>query len=155
RAVGVEYVQSGQLKTARAEREVILSGGVINSPQILMLSGIGDPHELAAHGIGVKVPLRGTGKNLQDHPSALVNYARAKPGPLQRNLRLDRIALSAAMGLAFGRGFTTSMPCGVTGFLKTGPGEKLPDFQVLLVAGPLFAARPYLRPFRQPFEDGF
>ena len=55
RAVGVEYIKHGETVTAHADREVILSGGVINSPQLLMLSGIGDPEELAAHGIAVKV----------------------------------------------------------------------------------------------------
>ena len=68
RAVGVEYLQNGERKIARAEREVILAGGAVNSPQTLMLSGIGDPEELRAHGIETKVPLRGVGKNLQDHP---------------------------------------------------------------------------------------
>src|SRR5438093_6822963 len=53
RAVGVEYVRHGTVATARAEREVILSGGVINSPQLLMLSGIGDPDRLQPHGISV------------------------------------------------------------------------------------------------------
>ena len=59
RAVGVEYLKGGERLIARAEREVILAGGVINSPQLLMLSGIGDPEALGTHGIPVKVPLRG------------------------------------------------------------------------------------------------
>ena len=77
RAVGVEYLQNGARKTARAEREIILAGGAVNSPQTLMLSGIGDPDELAAHGIKAAVPLRGVGKNLQDHPASLITYARS------------------------------------------------------------------------------
>ena len=64
RAVGVEYLQDGAKTFVGAEREVILAGGTINSPQLLMLSGIGDPAELEAHGIAVKVPLSGVGKNL-------------------------------------------------------------------------------------------
>jgi choline dehydrogenase-like flavoprotein len=75
-SVGVEYIRHGEKTVVRAEREVILSGGSINSPQLLMLSGIGDPDELGAHGIPVRVPLSGVGKNLQDHVAALVTYAR-------------------------------------------------------------------------------
>ena len=123
RAVGVEYLQNGERKLARAEREVILAGGAVNSPQTLMLSGIGDPDELAAHGIKPIVPLRGVGKNLQDHPAALITYARTEPGPLQRNMRLDRIALSVAQGLALGTGFTTSLPGGITAFLRATPAR--------------------------------
>ncbi len=155
RAVGVEYLQNGERKVARAEREVILAGGAVNSPQTLMLSGVGDPDELRRHGIDAKVPLRGVGKNLQDHPAALITYARSEPGPLRRNMRLDRLALSMAQGLAFGTGFATSLPGGITAFLRSDAGENLPDVQLLFIAGPLFDARPYLAPFRQPFNDGF
>ena len=63
RATGVEYIRRGRTITARADREVILCGGVINSPQLLMLSGIGEPEELRALGINVKVALPGVGKN--------------------------------------------------------------------------------------------
>jgi len=59
RAVGVDYLRGGRLVSARAEREVILCGGVINSPQLLMLSGIGDPDALRRHDIAVKVALPG------------------------------------------------------------------------------------------------
>jgi 4-pyridoxate dehydrogenase len=155
RAVGVEYLHNGKLEVARAEREVILAGGAVNSPQTLMLSGIGDPDQLAAHGIRPVVALRGVGKNLQDHPAALITYARTEPGPLQRTMRLDRIALSVAQGLVFGTGFATSLPGGITAFLKTDASESLPDVQLLFIAGPLFDAKPYLAPFRQPFADGF
>jgi choline dehydrogenase/4-pyridoxate dehydrogenase len=155
RAIGVEYLQNGERKIARAEREVILAGGAVNSPQTLMLSGIGDPDELRAHGIETKVPLRGVGKNLQDHPAALITYARTAPGPLRQHMRVDRIARDVAQGLAFGTGFTTSLPGGITAFLKSDAGEAVPDVQLLFIAGPLFDAKPYLAPFRRPFNDGF
>src|ERR1700728_2591212 len=73
RAAGVGYIRHGETLTAYAGREVILCGGVINSPQLLMLSGIGDPQELAAHDIPLKVALPGVGKNLQDHISASIH----------------------------------------------------------------------------------
>src|SRR6202011_2771956 len=98
RAAGVEYVKYGRTVTAHAAREVILCGGVINAPHLLMLSGIGDPDELRAHGIAVVVALPGVGKNLQDHISASIAYRRKERGPFHRAMRLDRIvpALAAA-----------------------------------------------------------
>ena len=87
RAVGVEYLRDGKRHVARVEREVIVSAGTINSPQILMLSGIGEPQVLAAHGIKVRVPLPGVGQNLQDHPAALLIYGRGDKSPLVSNMR--------------------------------------------------------------------
>jgi 4-pyridoxate dehydrogenase len=155
RAVGVEYISDGETIVVRAAREVILCGGSINSPQLLMLSGIGDPDELGAQGIPVTVPLRGVGKNLQDHVAALVTYARREGGPFQRNMRLDRLALGIAQGFVLGTGFATNLPGGLTAFLKSDPSEPIPDIQLLFIAAPLFQARPYLPPFSQAFSDGF
>jgi choline dehydrogenase/4-pyridoxate dehydrogenase len=154
RAVGVEYVQDGTTHVARAEREIILAGGTINSPQTLMLSGIGDPDELKAHGIPVTVALRGVGQNLQDHPTTLITYARSQPGPLYRNMRMDRLAVALADAYVRGKGFATSLPSGLTAFLKSDPSEALPDIQLLFVAAP-FGAKPYLPLAKPGFEDGF
>ena len=93
RVTGVAYLQDGRRIAVRADREVILCGGAINSPQVLMLSGIGDPQALRTHGIAVQVPLPGVGRNLQDHPAALLVYARGDKSPLLRNMRVDRVAL--------------------------------------------------------------
>ena len=108
-----------------ADREVILCGGAINSPQVLMLSGIGDPQALRAHGIAVKVPLPGVGRNLQDHPAALLIYARGDKSPLLRNMRVDRLALGLIDAFALGRGFMTDLPGGITGFVQKryGPSD--------------------------------
>ncbi|MFD7876211.1 GMC family oxidoreductase [Streptomyces sp. NPDC059766] len=67
RAVGVTYLRDGQERTAHADREILLCGGSINSPQLLLLSGIGDPGELHDAGIDVRIALPGVGRNLQDH----------------------------------------------------------------------------------------
>src|SRR5690606_19345758 len=67
RAQGVEVLYRNQLKVIRARREVLLASGVINTPQLLMLSGIGDPQQLASFGIPVHTSLPGVGSNLQDH----------------------------------------------------------------------------------------
>jgi hypothetical protein len=93
RAIGVEYIKRGARVTAHADREVILAAGVINTPQLLMLSGIGDPDDLRLCGIPGAVPLKGVGRNLQDHISAGILWRRTAPGPLHAKMRLDRIAL--------------------------------------------------------------
>jgi choline dehydrogenase/4-pyridoxate dehydrogenase len=154
RAVGIDYVQDGKRHTVHAAREVILAAGVINTPQLLMLSGAGDPDALRTHGIAATVPLRGVGRNLQDHPTTLVTYARNGPGPLHRNMRLDRLTLGMVEGYVFGKGFLTSLPGGVTAFLKSDSSEPIPDIQLLFVAAP-FGAGPWLPPFKAGFVDGF
>jgi len=154
RAVGVEYVQDGATRVARVDRETILAGGVINSPQLLMLSGIGDPADLKPHRIDVKVALPGVGKNLQDHASVGIEYRRNGAGPFVRAMRLDRIGRELGRAYLFGTGFATDLPSGVTAFLKTGPAARVPDLQILFRAVPI-AAYPYLPPFTRPFVDGF
>ncbi len=154
RAVGMEYIEDGEKKIARASREVILSGGVINSPQLLMLSGVGNPDELSQHGISVRVPLKGVGKNLQDHIAAAIPYRRKSEGPFVKNLRVDRLAVELAKAYCFGTGFAPYLPSGVGGFLKTAGKLLVPDVQMLFHAGPL-GAEPHLRPFKKPVADGF
>jgi choline dehydrogenase-like flavoprotein len=154
RAVGVEYVAGSKTITADADREVLLCGGVINTPQLLMLSGVGDPAALRQHGIGVVAPLAGVGRNLKDHLSVAVEYARTEPGPFARAMRLDRIAGALANAMMFGRGFATDLPGGLTAFLKTTPDAPIPDMQLIFRAGPL-KAWPYLPPVRRGFPDGF
>jgi choline dehydrogenase/4-pyridoxate dehydrogenase len=154
RAVGIEYRKDGAREVARAEREVLLTAGVINSPQLLMLSGIGDPTELRAHSIAVRIPLPGVGKNLQDHISASVEYRRRGPGPFCRNMRLDRLSVELARAAAFGTGFACDLPSGWTAFIKSKPDAPLPDLQLIFRAIPL-GAGPYLPPFKPAFADGF
>jgi 4-pyridoxate dehydrogenase len=154
KATGVEYTEKGRVKTAVASREVLLCGGVINTPQLLMLSGIGDPEQLAAHGITIQVPLKGVGANLQDHVSVVVMYQRKKPGPFHRMMRLDRIGPAIIRAWLTGKGFAADVPGGVVGFLKSRAGLDTPDLQMLLTAAPL-PAWPYLWPFKKPFNDGF
>ncbi|NVO16237.1 MAG: choline dehydrogenase [Rhodoplanes sp.] len=153
RAVGVEYVRNGTVDTVRAEREVILCGGAIASPQLLMLSGIGAPDELFAHGIEVRAARPAVGRNLQDHVAALLNYGRRTPGPVHRAMRIDRLALALGQGILLGTGFATDLPGGLTAFLKTDPALAVPDTQMLFIAGPLGAA-PYW-PWQAGFADSF
>ncbi|MBI05816.1 MAG: dehydrogenase [Rhodospirillaceae bacterium] len=153
-AVGIEYITRGQVYNVRAAREVILSSGVINTPQLLMLSGIGDADELKALDIPIAVALPGVGKNLRDHVSVVLMYRRREPGPFHRHMRADRIIRALVTAYLFGSGFASDVPGGVTAFLRSGPDVTLPDLQYLFTAAPL-GAWPYFRPFKQPFDDGF
>jgi len=153
-ARGVEYRHGGASFEVRASREVILAGGVINSPQLLMLSGIGDPDQLARQGIAVKVRLPGVGKNLQDHVSVILMYERRERSPFHRNMRADRVAVSLVNAYAFGRGFAADIPGGAIGFLKSEPQLACPDMQMILTTASL-PAWPWFPLLRKPFVDGF
>ncbi len=154
RATGVAYHHKGQQELLHAGRSVVLSGGVINSPQLLMLSGIGPATELNRHEIDVRIDLPAVGKNLQDHLSTILLFARKNPGPFHRALRYDRIAFSMMSAYLFGRGFASDVPGGITAFLKVDPASTVPDIQLLFTAAPL-GVGPYFSPFIKPFQDGF
>lgn len=79
RVNGLEFIRNGKTEHVGARKEVIVSGGAINSPQLLMLSGIGPADHLTSLGIPVRMDLPGVGQNLQDHPSIGVNYFAKKP----------------------------------------------------------------------------
>ncbi|MCB1347941.1 MAG: GMC family oxidoreductase N-terminal domain-containing protein, partial [Maritimibacter sp.] len=147
RATGVVLDHKGTEKTIRANREVLLSGGVINTPQLLMLSGIGAPGELVTQGIETRVALPAVGKNLQDHVSVILMYRRREPGPFLKNMRADRIGLDFAKTYLTGKGFSADVPGGVVAFLKSDETRPLPDIQLLFTAAPL-AAWPYFKPFK-------
>ncbi|MGH8228068.1 MAG: GMC family oxidoreductase [Steroidobacteraceae bacterium] len=118
RAVGVEYLKQGERRSARAAGEVILAAGAFNSPQLLLLSGIGPPQELAAAGIETVHPLMGVGKNLQDHPLVAAVFEAASPCTFERTLRLDRFALALARWRLTGTGPLAANPISVQGFLR-------------------------------------
>jgi 4-pyridoxate dehydrogenase len=155
-AVGVEYRSGGTTHAVRVNREVLLAGGVINSPQLLMLSGIGDPDTLRAHGIAAAVPLRGVGRNLQDHVTVMLSYRRKDPaGTVHRAMRFDRIAAALADTYLFGgTSVASDIPGGFAAFARVMPDANVPDTQLLLAGAPM-TAHPYLKPFRQPYQDGF
>ena len=136
RAVGVEYSRGGRMVEARAEGEVILAGGVFNSPHLLMLSGIGDPDHLGEFGIETRVPLTGVGKNLQDHLAVSVHYWRNEAGPFRRQMRFDRIAVAMVRAYLFGTGPATVLPGALHGFIKTRPELAVPDIQYFFRGAP-------------------
>ena len=153
RAVGVEYLQYGNRREARA-REIILSGGALNSPQMLLLSGIGPADELQALGITPRIDLPGVGRNLQDHTAIRLNYARSQPSRMPSELRLDRLTLSMLQAVFFGTGFAATPPGGMTAFVKSAPEQDIPDLQ-LFCNNAAFTAREWFPGWRPPAYDGF
>ncbi|HEY5701144.1 MAG TPA: choline dehydrogenase [Gammaproteobacteria bacterium] len=129
RAVGVETVHRGQMGTVRAEREVILSGGAINSPHLLLLSGIGDADALRSVGIDVIANLPGVGANLQDHLEIYVQHACTQPISLYRAMNpLRRLFIGLRwMLFSTGDGATSHFEAG--GFIRSRPGVAHPDLQ--------------------------
>jgi choline dehydrogenase len=129
RAVGVELAVRGEPRRVAAEREVILCAGAVNSPQILMLSGIGDGDELREHGIATACHLPGVGKNLQDHVDVCLVYEVTKPITLYRDLRVDRLTRAILQGALLGEGVATTFPYEAGAFLRSRPGLEAPDIQ--------------------------
>ncbi|SCW60431.1 choline dehydrogenase [Sphingobium faniae] len=130
KAVGVEYWKGGRLRQVRARREVILSGGTINSPQLLELSGIGQGDRLQALGIRTLVDSPKVGENLQDHYASMVR-ARLKPGTSSFNAMSRGLPLIGQM-LRFAKSRTGLLALGgsnLTAFLKSDPALDLPDLQ--------------------------
>ncbi len=130
RAVGVRFSQGGAIREVRAGREVVLAAGTVNSPQLLMLSGIGPADELAAHGVDVVHDLPGVGKNLQDHVDCVMSWECRKPVTLYGDLRADRLVWSVAQGMLLGTGVVTTFPYEAGAFLKSRSDLVAPDIQL-------------------------
>jgi choline dehydrogenase len=129
RAVGIEYVQGGQTKTARAKGEVILSAGAVQSPQLLELSGIGRPDLLRQFGIAVQHELPGVGENYRDHYAPRMNWRVKLPVTLNEQTRGLSFLRELGKYYMGGRGILT-MPAGIiAGFVKTRPELEGPDVQ--------------------------
>ena len=134
-AVGVEYKQGGQLKQVYARREVLLSAGAMQSPQILMLSGVGDQRELLLHGIEVKKHLPGVGQNFHDHPDFIFGYKVSDiqgtfglsiPGSIDLVKQIRRYRKER-------RGLITTNFAECGGFIKRSAEQQLPNLQLHFV----------------------
>ena len=133
RATGVAYRCDGEDRVAHASREVIMSTGAINTPQLLMLSGVGPSAHLAEHGIALVHDLPGVGQNLQDHLAVHVKYKATKPLSMLRYLNPLRGALAFAQYMLFKRGPLSQTGMSVTCFVKSDPALDEPDIKMLLV----------------------
>ncbi|MEV5649265.1 GMC family oxidoreductase N-terminal domain-containing protein [Nocardia sp. NPDC052254] len=133
RAVGVEYRRDNTLFTLHARKEVILCGGAINTPQLLMLSGIGDEQQLREHGITVRRHLPEVGRNLMDHLVSVLGFAAdsgtlfdaEKPRQLLDYLVRRRGMLTSNVGEAYG-------------FVRSRPELELPDLEIIFAPAPFF-----------------
>jgi choline dehydrogenase len=130
RAVGVEYERGGAIETARAAREVILSGGSYNSPQLLMLSGIGPGEDLRALGIPVVKDLPGVGRNLAEHPRVPILFDLTQPISFLSQLRADRVLRWVLQWKLAGTGAFASQVNSCNPILKTRPDLAQPDIQI-------------------------
>lgn len=148
KAVGIEYEQNGERRTLRARREVILCAGAFNSPQLLMLSGIGPAAQLREKGIDVQVDLPGVGENLQDHPIGLTFWQAAKNNTFENSLRIDRLAWNVLKWALTGRGSPSQSPLSVQAFMRSTPDQDRPDIQ-LQISHVSYAARPWFPGWRK------
>ncbi len=129
RAIGVETFARGKLETVYANREVILCGGVINSPQLLQLSGIGNPELLEQFNLPVIADLRGVGENLQDHLEVYVQYECTQPVSIAPALSLHRQAMILMEWLTKKEGLGASNQFEAGGFVRSRAGVMHPDLQ--------------------------
>ncbi len=151
-ATGVEIARQGPdgpRETLGAAREVILSAGVINSPHLLKLSGIGPAAELRAHGIDVVHDLPGVGENLQDHPDLIIRCLDKSGTSMTVGPRLGTLSFFLRMLLQKPFVFTPT-DCG--GFVKSAPDVEVPDLQLQFAA---IRMQPHGRGLFTPMRAGF
>nr|MBX2855347.1 choline dehydrogenase [Paracoccaceae bacterium] len=129
RAVGVEIERGGRVETVRANREVILAASSINSPKLLMLSGVGPAAHLAEHGIDVVADRAGVGQNLQDHLEVYVQQASTQPITLYKYWNLFGKAQVGAQWLFTKTGPGASNQFESAAFVRSKPGVEYPDIQ--------------------------
>ncbi|MCR8547517.1 GMC family oxidoreductase N-terminal domain-containing protein [Salipiger sp. P9] len=147
RATGVELRRGRTLERISAPR-VVLSAGAINSPMLLMHSGIGPADHLSSLGIAVQHDLPGVGENLQDHLLIRVEHACTQPITLHNLVRMDRAFLAGAQAMLFKTGPATSFPLEAGAYIKSRPEEPEPDLQAQFLPGLSAAA------LRLPFFNG-
>jgi choline dehydrogenase len=138
RATGIEYVQKKQTVKVRASREVILSGGAVNTPQILLLSGIGDAEVLKRFDFAVQADLKGVGRNLQDHLDCSIQYESSQPITLYSQANPLNAAKTGLQYLLFGTGLATGQGLEAGAFLKSRPDLETPDLQIHFITALMF-----------------
>lgn len=142
RVRGVECLVNDQAQRFECAQELLLAAGAISSPQLLLLSGVGAPQQLEAHGVPVVHALPGVGRNLQDHQSVGVICSAREPLTFESQLRVDRLGVSLLRWLLFRSGPIAGLPVAAQGFVRTAAGLDRPDLQ-MLVSPVSMAARPW------------
>ena len=133
RVGGVRYRRRGATVDVRARREVILCGGAVASPQLLMLSGIGPADHLAEHGIDCAVDAPGVGQNLQNHPLVYMKFATDVPISLAREMRPERMLYTGARWLSTRTGPGASNNVETVALLRSDPSIRQPDIELQLL----------------------
>ena len=131
RACAVDYERNGDRHRAAARAGVVLCAGSYITPQLLMLSGIGNGPLLQSLGIECRIHAPEVGRHLQDHLRVAVELARTSPSPMRGLLRWDRLALAMARAWWLRTGPGTQPLCSVQAFAKTIPELRQPDVQIL------------------------
>ncbi len=134
KAVGVEFVQKGKLQQVRARREVVLCGGAVNTPQLLLLSGIGDADYLRRWNLPIVADLPGVGRNLQDHLDVTVQYECTQPITFYTYTKPLKQLQSGIEYSLFGRGMGRQQGLESGAFVKSREGLEVPDLQIHFVA---------------------
>jgi choline dehydrogenase len=129
RATGIRYRRGDAGHTVRVRREVIVSGGPVNSPQLLKLSGIGPAAELADHGIALVRELPGVGENLQDHLEFYFQMASREPVTLYSHMTPFRKALIGLRWILTKQGLGATNHFETGGFIRSRAGVRYPDIQ--------------------------
>ena len=129
RAVGVEIEARNQIQVVKARREVVIAASSINSPKLLMLSGIGPAQHLKDHGIEAVADRPGVGQNLQDHMELYIQQESLQPITLYSKLNLFSKALIGAQWLFFKSGLGATNHFESAAFVRSAPGVKYPDIQ--------------------------
>ncbi|HVI91376.1 MAG TPA: choline dehydrogenase [Dongiaceae bacterium] len=130
RATGIDYTVDGQTQRAYADREVILCGGAINTPQLLQLSGIGAPDHLREIGVEVKHALPGVGENLNDHPDVVIQHRCKQPVTLFPVSRGPRKYLTGLQWFINQKGPASTNHFEAGAFIRSQPGVEHPDLQL-------------------------
>ncbi len=138
RATGLEFIQDGQVVAARADRDVILSCGAVQTPQLLMLSGVGDGEVLRRFGIATVQELKGVGRNLQDHLDCSIQHECTQPITFFSQSRKLAQLKSGLEYLLLGSGVATGQGLESGAFLKSGATLATPDLQFHFVAALMF-----------------
>ena len=134
KAVGVSFSKKGKNFTVRANKEVILSAGALNSPQILLRSGVGPADEIKPHGLEMVHELRGVGQNLQDHLGVVSQFECTQPVTLHRSAVWWRTQLAGMQYLFFGKGDASFPPTAAGAFFKSSEEKAVCDMQIHYVS---------------------
>lgn len=117
---------------AHAAREIVLSGGTYNSPQLLMLSGVGPADHLREMGVKALIDLPAVGQNLQEHVNTFVNFNCRQPVSLDPQMRADRLTWHIARWLLFRHGLAANLPLQSASFIRVHAESERPDIEFLV-----------------------